>query len=159
MKKIILGLFAGCLLLAACSKEEKPATTNPSSVSSFNPFAGTRTAVNRHWFDNGAIPGVPDVDYGCTTPAVECGDDVTVVSGNQQIIDNMWTEITTQSTSHIASYFNTNASDLDDIMPLSVVNAVKNGNAVTAYRGAAPGKRFLIIKNLQGVIVAVFPYV
>lgn len=165
MKNLAKISVAAVIVLAACSKEKPaPASAASGSVAPSQQIAQPQYELrilnaHRYFYDNGNIPGVDGVDYGCKAPANDCLDDVTGTAGNQTTIDNMWTEVTTQSATHIQSYFSSNQNTLSTIMPYQLVNAVVNGTGVTATRGSAPGTRYLIFKNTSGTIVAVQPYI
>lgn len=64
----------------SCEKEESTQKVNQDqSVEVVNKEAPGGYGVHRHYFDNGKVPGVEGVDYGCVAPAVSCLDDIIIV--------------------------------------------------------------------------------
>ena len=113
--------------------------------------------MNRHYYDNGNPNGIVGVDFGCTTPAVTCFDDVIVTGSKLNIVNTIFSNIGSWTASQLESYVSANSTDLNDIIGSTETAGISNGTYSLRTRGSQfMSTRYLITKS-GSTIISVTP--
>jgi hypothetical protein len=138
------------ILVSSCQKEKD----NSLSLAEEQ---GLPKASLRVYFDDGTVPGVEGVNYGCSGTGGNCLNDVVVTSELKPAMDNVFSAAYSANDEQIRAAFQTNKAALLNYVSSKHVNGVITGAYTARARGAAPGYRYLMIRDTAVRIVGVYP--
>lgn len=138
---VLVIAFSFSLFISSCEQDELATKQVSQTITPRTP------GINRHYFDNGNPTGTYGVDYGCTTPAIECWDDVVVVGQKLNVVNDLFANIGSWDDADIQDFADENESDLSDIIGSSETTGIINGTYTLRVRGNSfTPTRFLITK-------------
>ena len=150
MKKIvfllvIVGFFASCE--KNVKRRENDVYSKIESVSQ----------SDRHYFDNGKVPGKEGVDYGCKTPPGNCLPTVTIDTNDRNVISYVFDEIESGDNDRIITAFQENQYVLNPYIDPELVSGVISGDINVDSRGKDDDlAKYMIFKT--GDIIEVDPF-
>lgn len=157
-------LFPAMLFIATCFLTTLTSCTEDAVLPASNTTVNkdvisyrSDTKLNRHYFDNGNPNGTSGVDFGCVTPPVSCFDDVVVVGQKLNVVNDIFSNISSWSAAQLQDYVDENSADMSDIIGSSETNGIISGSYTLRTRGnASMATRYLVTKS-GSTIVSVTP--
>jgi hypothetical protein len=138
MKNLILALSVVGLVimtLNSCTKENET-LSGQKPVSVAKTVKAPPTNNLRIWHDNGNVPGVEGVDYGCWDLGGNCLPTVVVVGTPIKVIKTLVHQIETNDIEGLNSTMKTNFDILSKIFETSVLQSIIDGKANISVRGS-----------------------
>lgn len=158
-------VVAFSVTVSGCSKEgNQSSNTNatigiiakalPSEDTTIYPA----TCCPRKYFDNGKIPGVEGIDYGCEKGQGDCLNTIYVTAHvAKSLIQSVITPIR-QNPSNTGMVVSENYTLLLDLIAQAALDDVVNGNSTFTIRGVAePGNTIYFVFAKEGTVVYVQP--
>jgi hypothetical protein len=148
MKKLFLGITVmSFFVLASCEKEIQ--SVNQDSINSIDNVE--KAMGSRFYFDNGKIPGVDGVDYGCSPSAGNCLPEV-VVTG--YTIANVLDDLNNEDPTYYKYFFQDWGRELVEVFESEDVENVGDGTHTLVIRDAGGNKFYYLIMHGTTVVSA-----
>ena len=130
---MVMSLFV--LTLNSCKKEvETPIAKTTESV--LKATKAPPTSELEKWHDNGKVPGIEGVDYGCWDKGGNCLPTVVIIGTPIKVVKTLIHKIETNDVEGINSTIRTNFDVLSKIFEASVLTSIIDGNATIFVRGS-----------------------
>lgn len=148
MKKMFFGIsIMSLFIFTSCEKEIQ--SVNQDSM---NPTVNIEKASgSRFYFDNGKIPGVDGVDYGCSPSAGNCLPDVIVYG---LAVADVLEDLNDEDPADYKYFFQDWERDLLEVFESEDVENVANGTHSLIIRSAGGNKFYYLIMDGLDVISA-----
>jgi len=143
------------LCFVSCEKDDDAVVESPKSD---NVIDSKALNASRVYYDNGAIPGVEDVDYGCKSPGSDCLNTIVVSGAANHVINDIGDAGDQGDDAKVIRVVQNNLNLLSSIASRSLLNDVINSRLTLRVRGTASttSHAYMIFSD-NGNIVSVTP--
>lgn len=148
MKKLIFGISTMSLLFfTSCEKEiQSVSHENIDNTTNVQKAMGTR-----YYFDNGKIPGVDGVDYGCSPSSGNCLPDVTVYG---LAVSDILHDLNEEDPINHKYFFQDWSEELEEVFETRDIELVADGTYTLKIRDAGNNKFYYLIMDGLDVVSA-----
>ncbi len=153
MKKIIFSALFFGIFLVACEKND----TNLDALTESSTTMERSDSDLRVYYDNGKVPGVEGVDYGCKGSGGSCLPTITVDLPTQQVITHVLEVVDLGDNEAISETFSTFRETLTEVISSDLVSGVATGALNVKNRGdfSTETSAYLQFSTLEGELVNV----
>lgn len=147
-------VIASCFLtsLTSCTEDSLLHESNVTADSEKISFRSD-PHINRYYYDNGDTNGTLGVDYGCKPPAISCFDDVVVTGQKLNVVNSIFNNIGSWTTSQLQDYVDDHSADVSDIIGADETSGIISGSYTLVTKGnSLQATRFLITKSGLSIV-------
>ena len=151
LKRIIFSALVVAGALLSC---EKTNFNNSQVHDNSEEFENLVKANGRVWFDNGNIPGVDGVDYGCAGSGGKCLPEVVVTASIANLVNDFG------NTDEPVVFAEDNYADLSTIISTDDLDEVINSNYSVTLRspGSSTTTGYIVFKDADEAVQSVYVF-